>query len=186
MSIPQPGSPDWNTWAKNECISECGDMILPTKNFGRTFQRCVSKCLYDNNCGGNDYPEGFLVWLGAGTEVSERLEGMSMQDVNEIFAPLVNAIDKFTNDSEQKDVFMITRDLVTNLLNLYMTTINTTDKDHESESDQFKEIMGAYAACMKVFYKSDMPTDYRSTYPLVAIFDIISSLPGASKASCSV
>jgi hypothetical protein len=35
-------------------------MALPTKDYGAKFQRCVNQCLHDNDCGGIDYPEGWL------------------------------------------------------------------------------------------------------------------------------
>lgn len=64
--IPPVGGPDWCRWVKNECLKECTEMALPTKDFGITFQRCVNQCMFDNDCGGNDSPQGWWPGLGIG------------------------------------------------------------------------------------------------------------------------
>jgi hypothetical protein len=49
---------------KEKCIDICSDIALGGGGYdgGTHFQRCINQCMFDNDCGGNDYgPRG---WSG--------------------------------------------------------------------------------------------------------------------------
>jgi hypothetical protein len=123
-----------------------------------------------------------LAWLGVGTETLGRLEKMNAQDPREIFKPLMDALDRVISDSENDDSLLIVRDIIFNLTLLYTKLIKSNVNDFSRlDSHHFDDVMSSYAICMNKLYKSDFPTDYRVTYPLTTIFDIINAMSGDTR-----